>query len=178
MNFWTFVPLPVNALALAADSAIWVNLFQNGYPTSTTSKLAAAQHGWMNPSLASNIYLNGVAPGSLLNRLGVPVGVSGRYSSVFEFNNEDDPVPLAGVFTRADFLALRMNLHKVLAYMDAYRASLVNLQESHCYYIGVVLNNQSQVYAESGDEIEIEDVNSQWMYDYGCFPVTISRVVR
>ena len=150
MNFWTFVPLPVNALSLTTSSTVWTNLFQNGYPTSTTSKLTAAQYGWMNPSLASNIYLNGVAPGSLLNRLGVPVGVSGRYPSSSSLSSEDDPVALTGVFTRADYLALRMNLHKVLAYMDAYRASLVNLQESYCYYIGVVLNNQSTVYTESG----------------------------
>lgn len=176
MNFWTFVPLPVNALALTTKSTIWINLFQNGYPISTASKLTAAQYGWMNPSLASNIYLNGVAPGSLLNRLGVPVGVSGRYSSVAEFNNEDSPVELAGVFTRDDFLALRINLHKVLAYMDAYRASLVNLQESYCYYIGVVLNNQSTVYSESGAEIEIEDVNSQWMYDYGYKTISLESL--
>ena len=176
MNFWTFVPLPVNALAPTKDSPVWTSLFQNGYPTATTSKLTAAQYGWMNPSLASNIYLNGVAPGSLLNRLGVPVGVSGRYESVSKFNNEGDPVDLAGVFTRADYLALRMNLHKVLAYMDAYRASLVNLQESSCYYIGVVLNNQSTVYSESGEEIKVTDVNSMWMYDYGYKSISLESL--
>lgn len=176
MNFWTFVPLPVNALSPTTDSYVWTSLFQNGYPTKTTSKLTAAQYGWMNPALASNIYLDGVAPGSLLNRLGVPVGVSGRYSSVSQFNNAGDPEGLAGVFTRADFLALRMNLHKVLAYMDAYRASLVNLQESYCYYIGVVLNNQSTVYSESGEEIKIEDLNSQWMYDYGYKSISLESL--
>lgn len=176
MNFWTFVPLPVNVLSSTTSSTVWKSLFQNGYPTATTSKLANDQYGWMNPSLASNIYLNGVAPGSLLNRLGVPVGVSGRYSSVSEFNNADDPVALAGVFTRADFLALRMNLHKVLAYMDAYRASLVNLQESYCYYIGVVLNNQSTVYSESGEELKITDANSQWMYDYGYKSISLESL--
>lgn len=173
MNFWTFVPIPVNALAPTTKSTVWTNLFQNGYPTSTTSKLATAQYGWMNPSLASNIYLNGVAPGSLLNRLGVPVGVSGRYSSASEFYDADAPVALAGVFTRDDYLALRMNLHKVLAYMDAYRASLVNLQESYCYYVGVVLNNQSTVYSESGEEMEIEDAGSRWMYDYGYKSISL-----
>ena len=176
MNFWTFVPLPVNVLSSTTFSTVWKDLFQNGYPTATTSKLTASQFGWMNPALASNIYLNGVAPGSLLNRLGVPVGVSGRYPSVSQFNNAGDPVELAGVFTRADFLALRMNLHKVLAYMDAYRASLVNLQESYCYYVGVVLNNQSTVYSESGEELEIEDVNSQWIYDYGYKSISLESL--
>ena len=152
------------------------NLFQNGYPTSTTSKLTNDQFGWMNPSLASNIYLDGVAPGSLLNRLGVPVGVSGRYSSVANFLLAKNPVATANVFTRADFLALRMNLHKVLAYMDAYRASLVNLQESYCYYIGVVLNNQSWVYSENGDKLEIDDVNSKWMYDYGYKSISLESL--
>lgn len=176
MNFWTFVPLPVNVLAPSGSSAIWSSLFKNGYPTSTASKLTAAQYGWMNPSLASNIYLNGVAPGSLLNRLGVPVGVSGRYVSSAKFSSAGNPVALTGVFTRADYLALRMNLHKVLAYMDAYRASLVNLQESYCYYVGVVLNNQSTVYSESGEEIKIEDVNSQWMYDYGYKSISLESL--
>ena len=176
MNFWTFVPLPVNVLSPTTGSTVWTNLFQKGYPTSTTSNLTAAQYGWMNPALASNIYLNGVAPGSLLNRLGVPVGVSGRYSSVSQFNNAGNPVSLAGVFTRADYLALRMNLHKFLANMDAYRASLFNLQESYCYYIGVVLNNQSTVYAESGDELEMQDVNSQWVYDYGYKSISLESL--
>lgn len=176
MNFWTFVPLPVNVLSPTTSSTVWKSLFQDGYPTATTSKLASAQYGWMNPALASNIYLNGVAPGSLLNRLGVPVGVSGRYSSVSDFNNAGAPVALAGVFTRADFLALRMNLHKVLAYMDAYRASLVNLQESYCYYIGVVLNNQSTVYSESGEELKITDAASQWMYDYGYKSISLESL--
>lgn len=176
MNFWTFVPLPVNALSPTTSSNVWTYLFQKGYPTSTVSKLTTAQYGWMNPALASNIYLNGVAPGSLLNRLGVPVGVSGRYPSTSQFLSAGNPVVLTGVFTRADFLALRMNLHKVLAYMDAYRASLVNLQESYCYYVGVVLNNQSTVYGESGDELEIEDVNSQWMYDYGYKSISLESL--
>lgn len=176
MNFWTFVPLPVNVLSRTTSSAIWKSLFQNGYPTSISSKLANDQAGWMNPSLASNIYLDGVAPGSLLNRLGVPVGVSGRYSSSADFLLAKNPVPTANIFTRADFLALRINLHKVLAYMDAYRASLVNLQESYCYYIGVVLNNQSEVYAESGDEISVTDVNSQWMYDYGYKSISLESL--
>lgn len=176
MDFWTFVPLPVNALSSTTSSSVWKELFQNGYPTATTSKLTNGQYGWMNPSLASNIYLDGVAPGSLLNRLGVPVGVSGRYSSSADFLAAKDPVSAANVFTRADFLALRMNLHKVLAYMDSYRASLVNLQESYCYYIGVVLNNQSMVYSESGEEMEIVDVNSKWMYDYGYKSISLESL--
>lgn len=176
MNFWTFVPIPVNALAPTSDSDVWKSLFQNGYPTSTASKLTAAQYGWMNPSLASNIYLNGVAPGSLLNRLGVPVGVSGRYPSSTAFDDAENPSSLTGVFTRADFSALRMNLHKVLAYMDAYRTSLVNLQESYCYYIGVVLDNQSTVYTESGDEVEIVDVGSQWLYNYGYKSISLESL--
>ena len=176
MNFWTFVPLPVNTLSCTTSSTIWTSLFQNGYPTSGASKLTASQFGWMNPSLASNIYLNGVAPGSLLNRLGVPVGVSGRYSSSTAFYAEGNPVTTPGVFMRADFLALRMNLHKILAYMDAYRVSLVNLQESYCYYIGVVLNNQPTVYSESGDTLEIEDANSQWMYDYGYKSISLESL--
>ena len=176
MNFWTFVPLPVNALSPTTSSTIWKNLFQNGYPTATTSKLTNDQYGWMNPVLASNIYLNGVAPGSLLNRLGVPVGVSGRYADVGKFREALNPVGTANVFTRADFLALRMNLHKVLAYMDAYRASLVNLQESFCYYIGVVLNNQPWVYSEAGDRIEIQDDNSKWMYDYGYKSISLESL--
>lgn len=175
MNFWTFVPIPVNAL-IDSNSTIWQDLFKKGYPTSASSKLVAGQYGWMNPSLASNIYLNGVAPGSLLNRLGVPVGVSGRYSSYDEFSSAGDPVALRGVFNRADFLALRMNLHKVLAYMDAYRTSLVNLQESYCYYIGVVLNNQAEVYSEAGEEIKITDAESQWMYDYGYKSISLQSL--
>ena len=176
MNFWTFVPLPVNVLAPTTESTVWQDLFQKGYPTATTSKLSVSQYGWMNPSLASNIYLNGVAPGSLLNRLGVPVGVSGRYKSAAAFGDKGSPVSLSGVFTRSDFLALRMNLHKVLAYMDAYRTSLVNLQESYCYYIGVVLNEQPQVYTESGEEIKIEDVGSKWMYDYGYKSISLESL--
>ena len=60
--------------------------------------------------------------------------------------------------------------------MDAYRASLVNLQESYCYYIGVVLNNQSTVYTESGEELEIEDLDSQWMYDYGYKSISLESL--
>ena len=73
---------------------------------------------------------------------------------------------MAGVFTRDDFTSLRMNLHKVLAYMDSYRKSLVNLQESSCYYIGVVINNTSTVWTANGTEVTVTPENA-WLYDYG-----------
>lgn len=164
MRFWSFVPIPVNLL-VGNSNSFASNIFV--YPTNSESKLIAAQYGWMNPSLAGNVYFNGVAPGSLLNRLGQPIGISGRYSSTSLLNTGGDPVALAGVFTRQDYVALKQNLHKVLAYMDSYRKSLVNLQESRCYYIGVVLKNQSEVYTRDGEIVTVNDVNSQWMYDYG-----------
>lgn len=173
MNFWTFVPIPVNLLSGNTNSFA-SNIFV--YPTDSQSKLTAAQYGWMNPSLAGNIYMNGVAPGSLLNRLGQPLGISGRYVSSSAFGTAGNPVAVAGVFDRQDFLALRQNLHKVLAYMDSYRKSLVNLQESVCYYIGVTLNNQSQVYTKDGELVTVSDANSRWMYNYGYKSISLESL--
>lgn len=163
-NYWSAVPVTV-----LPDVVSFAE-----YPTSTTTSLPA-EGAWANPRLFPCLY-NGVAPGSLLNALGYPVGYSGVYTDVNEFQQEANP---SGVFNYGDFLAIRTNLHSVLAYMDAYRTSLVNLQERNCYYIGVDVVDPGYCYAESGEVIvlpPVSGVSNNRHFDYAYKPVDVSQL--
>ncbi|UCS96095.1 MAG: major capsid protein [Microviridae sp.] len=121
------------------------------YPQDEKSALPTTAYAWCDPKLANAYVTTGVAPGNLLNALGLPVGYNGLYSDLATFASASDPSPSC---TREGFfLPLRVNLNKLFSYLDAYRVSLANLQERYAYYIGAGVVNYGYVYKSDGSQV-------------------------
>nr|UCS96053.1 MAG: major capsid protein [Microviridae sp.] len=148
------------------------------YPVDSASKLPNTEsYAWTDPKLAAAYVTNGVAPGNLLNALGLPVGYNGLYGNRTSFNSKGDP---GSNVSRVGFLSLVVNFNKLFSYLDAYRVSLANLQENYAYYIGAGVVNLGYALTQSGEQVipvttDPAGVETH-MYTFAYKPVTLKSI--
>lgn len=165
-SFWRGIPCTV----LPYDAEL------EYYPTAVP-ETRPVPGAWMSPSVAHSLYRDGIAPGSLMNALGVPPGYSARYLDGTNNWHDREKNDLGIVYPDLQYLAI--NFHKLFAYLDSYRTTLANLQENYAYYIGITTVNDGFVYGVDGTPYENDDPTAAMnfrRFDYGYKPITIQSM--